>query len=144
MRKSIVESSWIKNYPFKKPVFPNVSEAVRVGNIYKHKPIYKWLGQYKLVIYTAMGLAIHSGVDYNTVGLEGFINKFYEPEKYFKNSLQSFKIKPSAFKYCINAGVELVGPSGVLMGPELDIFIQYIEGLYNILTFNNIDIIEVK
>lgn len=110
----------------------------------KYKLIYNWLHQYKLVIFTAFGLAVHSGVDYSPKGLEGFINKFYEPKEYFKASLQSFKIKTSAFKYCIEAGEELVKPAGVMIGPEINIFLEYLEGLYNILSSNDVDIIEVK
>jgi hypothetical protein len=106
------------------------------------------LEEYRLSTNVILSLVIKSNIKYNVDGFVEFLEKFVEVDKYISaDFIRNHEIKIFETDLIwdqIYDGVQLVKKSDVIMGSELDNFIQFIEQIYDIFNKNNIRYVNIS
>lgn len=135
-------SGYLSQIHSPKPVLFHIQDAVRLYNSKTNPDIKHWLETYKLPINVVFSLVVKSGIQYNVDGMLEFINKFIDASDYISadfvrtNDTKIFEV--DLIWDLIYNGLQLVKQSGVIMGSELDNFIQFIEQIYEVFNKNHI------
>lgn len=135
-------SGYLSQIHSPKPVLFHIQDAVRLYNSKTNPSIKKWLEDYRLPINVVLSLVVKSGIQYNINGMLEFINKFVDSTEYISadfirnNETKIFEV--DTIWDLIYDGVQLVKQSDVIMGSELDNFIQFVEQIYEIFNKNKI------
>lgn len=135
-------SGYLSQVHTSKPAFPHIKNAVRLYNSKTNPDIKHWLETYRFPINVVLSLVVKSGIQYNIDGMMEFINKFVDAGEYISadfvknNEIKIFET--DTVWDMIYDSVQLVKQSDVIMGSELDNFIQFIEQIYEIFNKNNI------
>jgi hypothetical protein len=141
-------SSYLDKLYAPKTAFPYIQNAVRLYNTKANPSIKKWLEEYRLSTNVILSLVIKSNIKYNVDGFVEFLEKFVEVDKYISaDFIRNHEIKIFETDLIwdqIYDGVQLVKKSDVIMGSELDNFIQFIEQIYDIFNKNNIRYINIS
>jgi hypothetical protein len=141
-------SGYLSQVHTPKSAFPYIQGAVRVYSNKTNPDIKRLLEDYRLPINVVFSLVVKSGIQYNIDGMLEFINKFvdstnYISADYIKNhELKIFEV--DLIWDLIYDGVQLVKQSDVIMGSELDNFIQFVEQIYEIFERKNIKYINIS
>jgi hypothetical protein len=141
-------SGYLSQIHSPKSAFPYIQGAVRVYSNKTNPDIKRLLEDYRLPINVVTSLVVKSGIQYNIDGMLEFINKFvdagnYISSDYIKNhELKIFEV--DLIWDLIYDGVQLVKQSDVIMGSELDNFIQFVEQIYEIFERKNIKYINIS
>jgi hypothetical protein len=141
-------SGYLSQVHSPKPVMFHIQDAIRLYNSKTNANIKHWLETYRLPINVVFSLVVKSGIQYNIDGMMEFINKFFDTNEYISadyiknNELKIFEV--DLIWDLIYDGVQLVKQSDVIMGSELDNFIQFIEQIYEIFERKNIKYINIS
>jgi hypothetical protein len=141
-------SGYLSQVHSPKPVLFHINDAVRLYNSKTNANIKHWLETYRLPINVVFSLVVKSGIQYNIDGMLEFINKFVDTNEYISadfvrtNDTKIFEV--DLIWDLIYDGVQLVKQSDVIMGSELDNFIQFVEQIYEIFERKNIKYINIS
>lgn len=135
-------SGYLSQVHTPKPVLFHIQDAVRLYNSKTNPDIKHWLETYRLPINVVTSLVVKSGIQYNIDGMVEFINKFVDASEYISadyiknNELKIFEV--DLVWDLIYDGVQLVKKADIVMGSELDNFIQFIEQIYEVFNKNHV------
>lgn len=141
-------SGYLSQVHSPKSAFPYIQGAVRIYNNKTNPDIKRWLEDYRLPINVVTSLVVKSGIQYNVDGMLEFINKFIDTNDYISadfvrtNETKIFEV--DLVWDLIYDGVQLVKKSDIIIGSELDNFIQFIEQIYDVFNKNNIRFVNIS